>query len=944
MVNPRMRDPDPPPSSDLRGSFAWDIRYKGERDRHLGSDMNYRGISPTRSSRSLARSPNSNSRKAYEDIDWEGKYHVVKERETLLDSQLKAKAIMLEEQADEIGALKSHCDTMTKALNSKEEESQLLQQAIESIQRSHSDSLGGREPHDLVSEIQRLEGMLHTSHAEGRKVYIELKQVSEENHRQKELLKSLQDELRLRQQRGPMAPPPPVQPPVQTPPPPLQPTVVLHPPHDHPAVSHSMEPQLLSFSPPRSGRSKEKPPNFGARRNSGKKQQAGSNENSNKPQSASARARKGQEGSAKAEPNVEHARALQQIASLTDSLRGAQADNDTLRAEIESLRANTELIALRDERARFHAEGDRTAKEIQRLRSELERFQHNPPVSPVGELSDLRAENARLKDDLAALHSKTKNVPSQEELASLKDEVRNLRSDNEDLRNASRSASAAAQDNFASELQRLKSDYNDSCKKVEQMADENRKLRSSLSQLSTDYDSVCSDLQEHKLLQQQNQDKIASLESRNRDLLQQLDRSNATVASDEIELLKARVSALNRERDILKKKSSSDINEGLLERNQQLSEEIESKNREISRLRSDLQAQSHPTDDTTSLLATIANQKQTISDMESEIAALRHKEAAQENLIKSHDQQIATNSNLQSENAALREKVRHLQADVDAMHTTSSRSPSKSEIDQLTREVSDLREREASQRHENEMLRNRLIAKSSDTPTVSPIPVRGVSSGSDDHLHNTIELLKQENEQLKANPTGGSHLIDEMNNLRIILSRLKAENQILESKLSSNSNQQSDIDKDKEINRLLALIESSDVNAALLERNKELALENNQLHNQLNHLLEDDNQPSRSNTHLYDEISSLRDMLSTRDINPSLLERNKQLVGQVDDLKRKLASIPNKSQPPPTDNSHLLDEIAHLRSMLRSNNVDPALIERNKELVDQIGRLKNEPC
>ena len=792
MVNPRKRDPDPPPSSDRRGAYAWDINYRGdrERDRFLGSDMSYRGISPTRSS---ARSPPTRSRR-HEEIDWEGKYHVVKERETLLDSQLQAKSIMIEEQVDEISALQSHCDTMTKALQSKEDETQLLQQAIESIEQSHLDSLGGREPQHLIQEVHRLEGMLHTSHAEGRKVYIELKQTADENQRHQELIKSLQDELRSIQHlhRVPVPMTTVLHPPVQTPPPSISLQVPLPVAHDHPAVIASIEPQLLSFSPPRSGRSKEKPPNLGTRRSSSsKKASQEPSVDPKRPQSASARARKGQDG-IKSEPNsVEHARALQQIASLTDSLRCLQADNDILRSEITVLKANPELTSLRDERARFHSEGDRAAKEIQRLRSELETTRNNTPgPSATNKINELLEENRRLKDDLSSLHNKTKNSPSD--------------------------------DNLTNEIKTLRLDYDNSCRKVDYLNDENEKLKSNLNKLSINYNDSCNDLQDQK-------NKTSELESRNRQL---------STSDDEIELLKARISALNRERDILKKKSTPDLNS---------LEEINLLKSEISNLKSD----------------------------------------------------ISTNEQL-------------------------------------------AREREASQRHENEMLRSRIISKEREPSSVSPTPVGG---NSENDLHNIITSLRNENDQLRSAPTAGTHLIDEMNNLRVLLSSLKAENQILESKLHNNKIHtpgEHATQDNEEILKLMLKIKSNDVNAALLERNKDLVSEINKLRNQLNQLLAIENRnPSKSGDgNLQDEVASLREILSARDVNPALILRNKQLVNQLDSMRGKLSQADRRMSS--SDNSHLYDEIAHLRTMLKSNNVDPALIQRNKQLVDEIDRLKRE--
>eukprot|EP01060_Flectonema_neradi_P000096 TRINITY_DN1007_c0_g1_i6.p1 TRINITY_DN1007_c0_g1~~TRINITY_DN1007_c0_g1_i6.p1 ORF type:complete len:1499 (+),score=366.15 TRINITY_DN1007_c0_g1_i6:3392-7888(+) len=125
--------------------------------------------------------------------------------------------------------------------------------------------------------------------------------------------------------------------------------------------------------------------------------------------------------------------------------------------------------------------------------------------------------------------------------------------------------------------------------------------------------------------------------------------------------------------------------------------------------------------------------------------------------------------------------------------------------------------------------------------------------------------------------------------------------------------------------------------------------------------------PSVDDSHLRDEIEYLRNMLNSRDVNPALIERNKELVDQIDNLKKDLSRQPqpsgggeesrlrdeisylrdqlnrrNASTSGGDDNSHLHDEIGHLRNMLRSNNVDPTLIQRNKELSDTVDQLKRE--
>ncbi|KAJ9441470.1 hypothetical protein DIPPA_34355 [Diplonema papillatum] len=47
-----------------------------------------------------------------------------------MNSQMEAKKILMEEQIDEISALRSHCDTLQRTLDKKDDEALLIQQAM----------------------------------------------------------------------------------------------------------------------------------------------------------------------------------------------------------------------------------------------------------------------------------------------------------------------------------------------------------------------------------------------------------------------------------------------------------------------------------------------------------------------------------------------------------------------------------------------------------------------------------------------------------------------------------------------------------------------------------------------------------------------------------------------------------------------------------------------
>ena len=301
--------------------------------------------------------------------------HQLREREMLLQSQLESKNILLDERHDEIASLKEYCDTLSRTLRSKDDESELLQQAMERINAAHSQTVGGRAPHELAEEVQRLESMLRTSHNQGKNLYGDYKkllqdydeveaQLQEARVRVDMLQQEKQDLLGLhcnphhshqhqhpqqnqqQQQQQPLShrggittpasgvePPPPPPPPQQQQQQQQQPQ---HPPSsaDEQAVGPGA---LLTFSPPGAKKTSVPPPPLAGREARERKKQQQARERAEKDEKA--RAAAAAEDEAARQLRESHGRAMQEVAAVTDRLRAAKRENEALQRRLEESEA-----------------------------------------------------------------------------------------------------------------------------------------------------------------------------------------------------------------------------------------------------------------------------------------------------------------------------------------------------------------------------------------------------------------------------------------------------------------------------------------------------------------------------------------------------------------------------------------------------------------------------